>query len=340
MVPPNSIEPASSPSICRKLREWVTNCVSEHEECRQHPQESSDYSTPPTRIIHLGVTKVAVARSRLIDTKEKKTLETRFDNLQSHHEEIPYEGITPTFRDAMNVIRQLGFRYLWIDSLCIIQNDKEEWERESRIMGEIFSGACVAIAAVDSVDEDGMDHGMLLRHKYPLVVTIRLPFDPRPLSALSQKIFGETERMYIWKYKWLAGTSSTNDAIYEQNTITLRPRTTSLHHRVNRSQWYKRGWVLQERLLARRISYFMKEKAYWSFFSKTQEEEGGDIRVAIRTSLFSASAKSSSQRWRTIVSEYVRCHITFNSDRLIAVEGISSILENILLTQSLCRDTG
>ncbi|KAK7177874.1 heterokaryon incompatibility protein [Paraphaeosphaeria sporulosa] len=341
MVPLNSIEPASSPSIYRKLREWVTNCVSEHNECRRHPKESSDHSTPPTRVIDVGLTNDAVARPRLVATNGisvcyvalshrwagTNPLKTKFDNLQSHQEELPWESIAPTFRDAIIVTRQLGFRYLWIDSLCIIQDDEEEWKRESRIMGDIFSGACVTIAAVDSVDENGLDHGMLLRHKDPLAVTVRLPFDRRPLSALSHKIFGVTERVYIWKYKWLAGMSSTNDTTYEQNTITLRPRITSLHQRVKRSQWYKRGWILQERLLARRIIYFMKEKVYWSCFSETQEEEGGDPRVAIRTSLFSTSARNSSHRWRTILSEYVRCHITLNSDRLVAVEGISRILE-------------
>lgn len=237
------------------------------------------------------------------------------------------EDIAPTFRDAIKVTRQLGFRYLWIDSLCIIQDDEEEWKRESRIMGDIFTGACVTIAAVDSVDQNGTDHGMLLRQPDPLAVTIGLPFDRKPLSSLSQKIFGVIDRVYIWKYKWLTGTNSTNDAIYEQNTITLRPRITSLHQKVNRSQWYKRGWILQERLLAHRIIYFMKEKVYWSCFSETYEEEGGDPRVAIRSSLFSTPAKYSSQRWQTIVSEYVKCHITINSDRLVAVEGISRILE-------------
>jgi hypothetical protein len=339
MVPLKSIEPASSPCTYRKIREWVANCVSEHKECRQHPRELSDHSTPPTRVIDVGSIKDSVAHPRLVNTNstsvsyvalshrwaESKPLKTTLDNLRSHQEELPND-IAPTFRDAIEVTRQLGFQYLWIDSLCIIQDDAEDWRRESRIMGDIFSGASVTIAAVDSVDKNGTDHGILLRQPDPLAVTIRLPFDRKPLSALSEKIFGVNDGVYVWKYKWLARKDSTDDAIYEHNTITLRPRIISLHQRVKRSQWYKRAWVLQERLLAHRIIYFMKEKVYWSCFSKTHEQEGGDPTGAIRSSLFSISKQSLSQRWRTTVSEYVNCHISLNSDRLVAIEGISRIL--------------
>ncbi|KAH7347982.1 hypothetical protein BKA66DRAFT_401653, partial [Pyrenochaeta sp. MPI-SDFR-AT-0127] len=55
--------------------------------------------------------------------------------------------IPPTFRDAINITRELRFQYLWIDSLYIIQNDLEEWRRESQIIGSIFAGASVTIAA-------------------------------------------------------------------------------------------------------------------------------------------------------------------------------------------------
>ncbi|RYO44952.1 hypothetical protein AA0116_g13512 [Alternaria tenuissima] len=54
MVPLKSIKPASSLSTYRKIREWVTQCVSEHKECRQHPRELSNHLNPPTRVIDVG----------------------------------------------------------------------------------------------------------------------------------------------------------------------------------------------------------------------------------------------------------------------------------------------
>jgi hypothetical protein len=175
-------------------------------------------------------------------------------------------------------------------------------------MGSMFAGASVTIAAVDSVDENGTDHGMLLRRLDPLAVPRSLPSDCKLLSGLSQKVFGVYDRVYVWKYQWLATRDPTHDSIYEQNKITLQPQIISLHQRVRRSQWYNRGWILQERLLARRMIYFLKERIYWSCFSTTHDEEGGDPKAAIRSSLYSTSLKYSSLRWQSIVSEYVKCH--------------------------------
>jgi hypothetical protein len=328
------------------LREWVANCGSEHQKCRQHPTETSKCENErrtniPTRLIDVGSIKDCPPRSRLVNTNgipkryvalshrwaQTRTLETTADNIASLRIELPEKNISPTFRDAIEVTRQLGFRYLWLDSLCIIQGDAEDWKRESHIMGSIFAGASVTIAAVDSVDEDGIDRGMLLRRLDPLEVTISLPFDREPLAALSKKVFGVVDKVYIWKCKWLATKESTPDSIYEQNTITLRPRITSLGWNMKRSRWYNRGWVLQERLLARRIIYFNKKKIYWSCFTTTHDEEGGDPEYAIRSSIYSTPRVTSSQRWQDIVDEYVRCHLTFNTDRLVAIEEISQIMK-------------
>jgi hypothetical protein len=43
-----------------------------------------------------------------------------------------------TFRDAFDLSNRLGISYLWIDSLCIIQDDDEDWQRESSSMGLVY----------------------------------------------------------------------------------------------------------------------------------------------------------------------------------------------------------
>jgi hypothetical protein len=61
-----------------------------------------------------------------------------------------------TFRDAIFVTRALSVQYLWIDSICIIQDDEQDWETESRLMEQIYSYAYVTIAAsCASGTEDG-----------------------------------------------------------------------------------------------------------------------------------------------------------------------------------------
>lgn len=52
-----------------------------------------------------------------------------------------------TFRDVVQITRELGLRYLWIDSLCIIQDDHEDRVRESARMGQVYEGPRLTIAA-------------------------------------------------------------------------------------------------------------------------------------------------------------------------------------------------
>ena len=63
------------------------------------------------------------------------------------------DELPATFRDAVHVVTRLGFSYLWIDALCILQDNKEDWERESKKMGDVFSQARFTIAVHCSVDD-------------------------------------------------------------------------------------------------------------------------------------------------------------------------------------------
>tara|TARA_R110002003_G_scaffold37_3_gene2140 strand:+ start:5114 stop:5719 length:606 start_codon:yes stop_codon:yes gene_type:complete len=75
------------------------------------------------------------------------------------HESCGLSGVslTRTFRDTLDVTRNLGIEYIWIDSLCIVQNDQEEKNQEIPRMGSIYGGAYLVIAA--TLAENG-DHGL------------------------------------------------------------------------------------------------------------------------------------------------------------------------------------
>lgn len=68
-------------------------------------------------------------------------------NLDQRMADISYDRLPPTFRDAVNVTRALGVRYLWIDSLCIIQQNAADWANEAGRMEDVFSNAHYTIAA-------------------------------------------------------------------------------------------------------------------------------------------------------------------------------------------------
>jgi len=80
---------------------------------------------------------------------------TTRQNFQSHIQGIQISDLPPTFRDAITITRGLGIQYLWIDSLCIIQGDRLDWEIESSKMADVYSKCALCIAADGSPDAGG-----------------------------------------------------------------------------------------------------------------------------------------------------------------------------------------
>jgi len=59
---------------------------------------------------------------------------TTKNTLAEHLRKIPWENLSKTFQDALTITHELGYQYIWIDSLCIVQDDKFDWETESKNM--------------------------------------------------------------------------------------------------------------------------------------------------------------------------------------------------------------
>lgn len=168
---PSLLIPAGETHI-KIVSEWIRSCDT------QHPRP--DTSFIPTRLLrvgdlgsrrvqlacHLGEKLKSVeyvALSHRWGTPDQKQPEevkfasTTFDNINKIREpESIDEAILPrTFRDAVILTRKLGKEYLWIDSLCILQKkdkdgdpeSKADWEKESKLMEQVFSSAYFTIAA-------------------------------------------------------------------------------------------------------------------------------------------------------------------------------------------------
>jgi len=74
-----------------------------------------------------------------------------FDNVRG----IPITELPATFRDAIQTTRALGVDYLWIDSLCIIQDDDADWNLHVEVMADVYRNAYITLAAGASIDDDG-----------------------------------------------------------------------------------------------------------------------------------------------------------------------------------------
>lgn len=95
-----------------------------------------------------------------------KTLKT---NLKEHEERVPYEHLPSTFQDAVLMVWYIGCPYLWIDSLCIIQDDGNDWEFEAADMAAVYSNAMLTFAAPAASDGSG---GCTFEYNGPLSIPL------------------------------------------------------------------------------------------------------------------------------------------------------------------------
>lgn len=145
-------------------------------------------------------------------------------NLKSYTQRIPVEDLTVKFRQAVKVTREIGINYLWIDSLCILQDSKDDWENESSLMGDVYEGATINIAAASASDSD----------------------DP---------LFSNTSQDGFLDCFVHVPHMSDNPFLCCDEGIW--------HNNINVSPLLRRAWVLQELLLAPRILYFCRNQMFW-----------------------------------------------------------------------------
>jgi hypothetical protein len=86
-------------------------------------------------------------------TTAKRTLKTTRENLSSSLENIDFTSLPRTFTDVIIFTRKLGLKYLWIDSLCIIQDDEDDWRYEASLMANIYENAVLTLGATASASD-------------------------------------------------------------------------------------------------------------------------------------------------------------------------------------------
>jgi len=85
------------------------------------------------------------------DVKSKLTRKT-YDAMKGG---IDVQRLPPNFRDAIRLTRALGYQYIWIDSLCIIQDDQDDWAQESVLIIKVYAHARCTLSATASRTSHG-----------------------------------------------------------------------------------------------------------------------------------------------------------------------------------------
>ena len=288
-------------------RVWLDNCSKNHQRCYETkgfiPTRVLDVGPPDgSQDPHLHITTeedknkpyVTLSYCWGTQTDKNQNLITETQTLEARRSHIPMKDLPACCQDAVIVSRRLGFRFLWIDALCIIQNQKSrgDWIAESGKMTHIYGHSALTISAGSS---DKCSSGFL---------------QPRKPSDV--------------------GIEITIQRCGHNETVGIREFPKSLKSALSDSVIARRGWTMQERMLSSRILHFTENQMFWQCAADEHSEDGkkrpemrsfrNDHRMYQRQDIDRIEVRL---RWFEIVDEHKRLELSNHSDRLPSLAGIA-----------------
>jgi len=324
--------PLESDECIAIAKRWLEECIAQSSYAHKYcPKIKSIHYPMPSRVIDVGPADGS-QEPYLQQTTGKAgqwvalshcwgsaiILNTTKDTLKLREQKIPFEDLPLSFQDAVTITRKLGYRYLWIDSLCIIQDSVEDWNLESGSMGDIYSNAVVCISA-----EAASDSSLGI-------------FE----SSKRKRFLGLVEGRYVRPSNETVGSlwfreNRAKETIRVSRKFEISDPETLISMEGPLS---RRAWALQENFLASRIIRYGQKELKWSCRSfKCVEEEPHRrapcdsskhiFRTPKSVGLLSISGLDQENSildcWYKMVNEFVVRKLTFEVDRLPAISGIA-----------------
>ena len=329
-VPPRS-------NLSRALtlaRKWLVSCTASHATC----MDNSKPDWYPTRLLEIEPRKLT---PMLIETKACQLSGgyaclshcwgslpiTRLlrDNYDSFRKGIDPALLPKTFCDAIEFCKELGLRYLWIDSLCIIQDSLDDWREESNMMCQVYRNSTLCLSAAGAADASkGLYFDRKIEGNYPF---------PQCPAFLSDRCKRDTQNSSYRDWYLVPGDFYTN----------LCAKTYT----------FDRAWIFQERFLATRVLHFGRREIFWecctanyceTFPEGVPQDVIGRTDILpkatyerIRTSSYTQAiihprifdissrpvAEQMQMTWEALITEYTRCDLSNLGDKLIALSGMA-----------------
>ncbi|KAI1737961.1 heterokaryon incompatibility protein-domain-containing protein [Xylaria scruposa] len=287
---------------------WFRACSETHSRCRKFEQQPHKFT--PKKLIQLlpndhGVISDWKLISSIGDVpyitlshcwgSSQPTRLTK-ESLYEFSRPSSVLSLPKTYQHAIAIANSLKFQYLWIDSLCIVQDDDDDWKTQSRYMGLIYRNAACNIAATWATDSN--DGCFIYRNPDTVrscLITLHRAFD---MSSIYQ--------------------------IYDDDLYGLDVVCGPLN---------SRGWVVQERHFARRQLNFAKHQVYWECYELVASEQfpsGLTSKTCQqKPTLDFQDERAIHQAWSKLVWSFSNSYLTRKSDKLYAISGLITELERL-----------
>lgn len=249
--------------------------------------------------------------------------------LHSFQMGLPSSELPPNFQDAVRITQELGIRYLWIDSLCILQDSKTDWEQESKNMCSVYRNSCVTIYALIA---PGSKAGILNINRSPSP-------DPPPAKLRISDDPADNKAVTV-----LRKDSSRDEYLSDLLNVSL------YHHKA--SALSTRGWTLQETTLSPQQLHYGRRQIYWRCLNGCKSADGllpgddsarfgrsTDLEISrvlnwnilqSRGALRPPHTSVTLYYFYLLVVAYSRRRLSYGSDKLPAMSGIAQALHPLL----------
>lgn len=227
---------------------------------------------------------------------------------------IPVETLPQNFQDAIRICYELDYRYIWIDSLCILQDSAADWAIEASLMAQVYQNSTLTISAsAASHAFDGCFRERTHRH-------VSFPCNPFP-------------------------------HLHSPRLLIANTNAESQRNAARESPLRRRGWVLQEEILSPRLLHFTADGLFWECetHSATELAPAGlaptplldkrSVSHAFSASLGFGDAGaptpwSAAQPWHltwaNIVRDFSERSLTYAADKLVALSGVARVVQTQL----------
>ncbi|KAF2432486.1 HET-domain-containing protein [Tothia fuscella] len=329
---------ANDPKMFELIHEWIGQCYDNHISCTLH-RINFEPGYVPARLIHVDhlnrkirlverneipVNKISgieyIALSHCWGKDQKLIPRTTRANRLMRKDGIAWDELTNTFRDAMEICLKLWKPYIWIDSLCIVQDDEMDVRVHCASMSQVYSNAFCTVAATGAVDGS---QGCFMKR-----------------TSTSQRSC------------WLTPTDADLAAQYDDNgiirsmpqTFTILPTFKNWTSSLTGQPLLSRGWCLQERELSCRVLHFTADRVLWECRESYASEDNSSLETknmlkdkGIKFRLLDGTPRDRKDRpydykflkWLDSVEEYSTRHLSVQNDKLRAIAGLADAIRTI-----------